>query len=77
MVQFSSDLAKRFVKLKSVCYLFQQPIDEKIKTWTCRFQAQSNLKTEKRYCSIVQSVPQFLFTKLWKITLQQSLFSWE
>ena len=77
MVQFSSDLAKRFVKLKSVCYLFQQPIDERIKAWTCRFPVQSNPKTEKRYCSIVQSVPQFLFTKLWKITLQQSLFSWE
>ena len=53
MVQFSSDLAKQFVKLKSVCYLFQQPIDEKIKAWTCRFPAQSNPKTEKMYCSIV------------------------
>ena len=75
MVQLSSDLAKQFVKLKSVCYLFQHPIDENIKS-DC-FPAQENPKIEKRYCSIVQSVPQFLFTKLWKITFQQSFFSWE
>ena len=26
----------------SVCYLFHQPMDEKIKTWTLRFPAKEN-----------------------------------
>ena len=31
----------------SVRYLFYQPIDEKIKTWTLRFPAKENLNMEK------------------------------
>ena len=31
----------------SVCYLFYQPMDEKIKTWTLRFPAKENPKMEK------------------------------
>jgi len=30
-----------------VCYLFYQPMDEKIKTWTLRFLAKENLNMEK------------------------------
>ena len=31
----------------SVCYLFYQPIDEKIKTWPLRFPAKDNPNVEK------------------------------
>jgi len=31
----------------SVRYLFYQPVDEKIKTWTLRFPAKENLNMEK------------------------------
>ena len=31
----------------SACYLFYQPIDEKIKTWTLRFPAEQNPNMEK------------------------------
>ena len=31
----------------SVCYLFYQPMDEKIKTWTLRFPAKENPNMEK------------------------------
>ena len=31
----------------SVRYLFHQPVDEKIKTWTLRFPAEENLNMEK------------------------------
>ena len=31
----------------SVCYLFSQPMDEKIKTWTLRFPAKENPNMEK------------------------------
>ena len=31
----------------SVSYLFYQPMDEKIKTWTLRFPAKENLNMEK------------------------------
>ena len=47
MVQFPSDLAKWFVKLKSVCYLFQQTIDKKIKTWTRCFPPKATLRQKK------------------------------
>ena len=33
--------------LVSVCYLFYQPIDEKIKTWTLHFPAKENPNMEK------------------------------
>ena len=31
----------------SVCYLFYEPMDEKIKTWTLRFPAKENPNREK------------------------------
>ena len=31
----------------SVCYLFYQPMDEKIKTWPCHFLAKENPNMEK------------------------------
>ena len=33
--------------LVSVCYLFYQPMDKKIRTWTLRFPAKENPNTEK------------------------------
>ena len=33
--------------LVNVCYLFYQPVDEKIKTWTLRFLAKENPNMEK------------------------------
>ena len=33
--------------LVNVCYLFYQPVDEKIKTWTLRFLTKENLDMEK------------------------------
>ena len=35
------------VSVISVRYLFYQPVDEKIKTWTLRFPAKENPNTEK------------------------------
>ena len=43
---FSSDLEK-WCRVKSVFYLFYQPMDEKVKTWTLRFPAKENPNTEK------------------------------
>ena len=34
----------------SVCYLFYQPMDEKIKTWPLRFPTKENPNMEKALC---------------------------
>ena len=43
--RFSYDLEK--MVSVSVCYLFYQPMDEKIKTWTLHFHAEQNPNMEK------------------------------
>ena len=48
----------------NVSYLFYQPMDEKIKTWTLRFPAKENPNME-RHCSIGQSC--FSMTSKWSI----------
>ena len=48
------NLTNGFSKL-SVCYLFYQPLDKKIKTWPLRFPAKENPNMEKALFLIGQS----------------------